>query len=534
MVSEGGRFTEMNKFLEILTAEFSVTPVILKGAYPTSIPVCEVPKEHFSNVAGILQQQRKALLAAEWAADETSLGRGFGVYACFRRASEYLIVKISVTYDEPTFPTLTGLYVPAYRFERQIRCLMGLAPVGHPDSRPWIKFEDWPANVWPLRKSFNAQTPITRISGDYHFARTVGEGIIEIPVGPVHAGIIEPGHFRFHAVGEDILNLEERLGYVHKGIEKRFESMSWKEGAKLAGRVSGDTTVAHALCYCRALESMCSSDVPQRAHWLRALFLERERIVNHIGDIGAICNDAAFALILYQMMRLKEIMLRTHHKLFGHRLLMDCVVPGGVSCDIDSSGIALIIDELKMIEKDFERIVIIIDESSSLEDRLRSTGYLSSEEARELGMTGFVARASGMQLDCRVRHPFVPYTELNVQMKVLNSGDVHARVWIRVEEVRESIRLIREILKKLPDGQINCEIGEPETDTSGFSAVEGWRGEILYWLQADHAGKINRCMVRDPSSLNWIGLERCVLGNIVPDFPLCNKSFNQSYSGHDV
>ncbi|MBI5057825.1 MAG: NADH-quinone oxidoreductase subunit C [Nitrospirae bacterium] len=501
--------------------------------YPASMDFCVVPRGKFVDAAKAMKKVH-ALLAAEWASDESQLGRGFGVFACYRWGAEYLIVKIELPYDDPIFASITNKFMPAYRFERQMKSLMGVVPVGHPDLRPWIKFEDWPEDAWPLRKSFDALKPMPRVAGEYKFVRAEGEGVYEIPVGPVHAGIIEPGHFRFQAVGEDILNLEERLGYVHKGIEKRFEALSWQEGSRLAGRVSGDTTVAHSLAYCMALETMTGCRVPERAQWLRALFLERERIANHLGDLGAICNDAAFAFMLYQMSRLKEIMLRTNHKLFGHRFMMDRIIPGGVSVDIGPDGRELILSELKKLLKEFNRLVIIYDENSSLEDRVRETGILIPEKARELCAVGIVARASGLNLDCRTQNPFPPYDRIGVNVPVLISGDVHARAWVRVEEVRESIRIIREIINALPSGAISAEAGIPAPDTSGFSAVEGWRGEIVYWLQAGPNSEVNRCMVRDPSSVNWLGLEQAVLGNIVPDFPLCNKSFNQSYSGHDL
>jgi Ni,Fe-hydrogenase III large subunit len=335
-------------------------------------------------------------------------------------------------------------------------------------------------------------------------------------------------------VGEDIINLEARLGYVHKGIEKRFESLSWQDAARLAARVSGDTTVAHSLAYAHAVEALTGAIPPERAQWLRALFLERERIANHLGDLGAICNDVAFAFLLYQFMRLKETVVRLNHKIFGHRFMMDRVVPGGVSVDIDADGVKAIFSEMDSLAREFERLVIIYDENSSLEDRLRDTGILSSEKARDLGMVGFVARASGLNLDCRIQNPFPPYDRISVTTPVLVSGDVHARAWVRVEEVRDSIRIIREILKSLPEGAIMAPVNAPPPDASGFAAVEGWRGEIIYWVQSGPNKEINRCMVRDPSSLNWLGLEQCIHGNIVPDFPVCNKSFNQSYSGNDV
>jgi Ni,Fe-hydrogenase III large subunit/Ni,Fe-hydrogenase III component G len=500
---------------------------------PSSVMSLTVPRPRFAEAALALKREY-ALLAAEWAVDETPFGRGFGVYACFRREQEYLVVRTEAPVDDPTFPSLTKKYVAAYRFERQIRSLMGVTPVGNPDDRPWIKHEDWPENAWPLRKSFDASMKLPRVPGEYRWIRAEGEGVYEIPVGPVHAGIIEPGHFRFQAMGEDIINLEAKLGYVHKGIEKRFESLSWQEASRLAGRVSGDSTVAHSLAYAQAAEAISGGIVPDRALWLRALFLERERIANHLGDLGAICNDVAFAFLLYQFHRLKEMLLRTNMKLFGHRFMMDRTVPGGTAVDIDAEGVTTILSEMDWLAKEFERLVVIYDENSSVEDRVRDTGILKSAKARDLGVVGFVARASGLNLDCRINHPFPPYDRISVSIPVLVSGDVHARAWVRVEEIRDSIRIIREILKTLPDGKISVPPGEPGPDRSGFAAVEGWRGEILYWVQSGPKGEINRCMVRDPSSVNWLGLEQCIHGNIVPDFPVCNKSFNQSYSGNDL
>jgi Ni,Fe-hydrogenase III large subunit/Ni,Fe-hydrogenase III component G len=508
-------------------------PFIEGRQYPERVSYCVVPREKFKDAARAMKNVY-ALLAAEWSADETPYGRGFGIFACYRWGTEYLIVKTEVPVSDPTFPSITRRYPPAYRFERQIQSLMGLTPIGNPDPRPWIKHEDWPNDAWPLRKSFDASKRLPRVSGEYRWIRAEGEGVYEIPVGPVHAGIIEPGHFRFQAMGEDIINLEERLGYVHKGIEKRFESFSWQDAARLAARVSGDTTVAHSLAYAHAVEALTGTIPPERAQWLRALFLERERIANHLGDLGAICNDVAFAFLLYQFMRLKEAVVRLNHKIFGHRFMMDRVVPGGVSIDIDAEGVQAILSEMEWLAKEFERLVVIYDENSSLEDRVRDTGILSSEKARDLGMVGFVARASGLNLDCRIQYPFPPYDRISVTTPVLVSGDVHARAWVRVEEIRDSIRIIREILKTLPEGGIMSSVGAPSPDTSGFSAVEGWRGEIIYWVQSGPNSEINRCMVRDPSSVNWLGLEQCIHGNIVPDFPVCNKSFNQSYSGNDL
>ena len=399
----------MSTLREKLTAQPGLAACPEAGLFPTDIPLLRVPREQFNEAARTMNYA-EARLVAEWASDETLLGRGFGIYACYHRGTEFLVVKADLPADDPVFPTIKKKYVAAWRFERQMRSLMGVIPEGHPDPRPWIKHEDWPQDAWPLRKSFDAATRMPRVPGEYRWIRAEGEGVYEIPVGPVHAGIIEPGHFRFQAVGEEVLNLEIRLGYVHKGIEKRFESLSWEDGARLAGRVSGDTTVAHALGYCQAVESMSGCTPPDRALWLRALMLERERIVNHVGDIAAICNDVAFAFLFFQFNILKEHLVRTNYRLFRHRFMMDRVVPGGVAVDVDPDGVAVMLRELEQFAEEFERLVVIYDDNPSLEDRVKETGVLSSEQARDLGMVGIVARASGLALDSRVQRPFPPMT----------------------------------------------------------------------------------------------------------------------------
>ena len=525
----------MNSLRDIIMAHFGTNAALCSGTYPANVPQILVPRGEFEDI-GWLMKDAGARMAAEWGIDETLQGRQFAVLACFARDTEYLLVRCDVPVDDPVFQSLSKKHPPAFRFERQIMSLMGLTPTGHvhSDLRPWIKHEDWPRDAWPLRKSFDAAQRMPRVDGDYTWVRAEGEGVYEIPVGPVHAGIIEPGHFRFQAMGEDILNLEERLGYTHKGIEKRFEQLSWGEGARLAGRVSGDSTVAHALTYCRAVEALSGTTVPERAAWLRAIMLERERIANHLGDIGAIANDAAFTFFFYQFMRLKELVLRGNQQLFGHRYLMDRVVPGGVAVDLPEDGTAVIGEELDGLLMEFERVVTIYDLNASLDDRLRGTGILPEETARELGTVGFVARASGQPLDCRLQAAFSPYDRFPPRMTVLNSCDVHARAWVRIEEIRDSARLIRELLATLPTGDTLMSLADVSPVGSAFAVVEGWRGEICYWLQSGLQGEINRCAIRDPSSVNWLALEQAIHGNIVPDFPLCNKSFNQSYSGHDL
>jgi Ni,Fe-hydrogenase III large subunit/Ni,Fe-hydrogenase III component G len=523
----------MSTLRERIIAQLGEDAEQLHNSFPFHIPLYRVPREKFNEAARTMRYA-EARLVAEWASDESLLGHGFGILACYNRGNEFLMVRCDLPLEDPTFPTIKKKFVSAWRFERQMRSLMGVIPVGHPDPRPWIKFEDWPEDAWPLRKSFDPSTRMPRVDGTYRWIRAQGEGVYEIPVGPVHAGIIEPGHFRFQAVGEEVINLEERLGYVHKGIEKRFESLSLIDGAKLAGRVSGDTTVAHAICYCRAVEELTGCVPPPRALWLRAIMLERERIANHLGDIAAICNDVAFAFLFFQMNILKEHLVRCNYHLFKHRFMMDCVVPGGVAIDLDANGVTLMLDKLERFMEEFERLVLSYDENPSLEDRVKETGILSKEQAKDLGVVGIVARASGLSLDSRVQSPYPPYDQLVPQVAVHHAGDVNARVWVRIDEIRESVRLLRELLLNLPSGELKREVASPEPDRSGFALVEGWRGEIAYWVQSGVNGAINRCMVRDPSSVNWLALEQAIHGNIVPDFPVCNKSFNQSYSGNDL
>ncbi|MBI5232834.1 MAG: NADH-quinone oxidoreductase subunit C [Deltaproteobacteria bacterium] len=493
----------------------------------------KVPLGLFVKAAKVFKEEGLRL-AAEWATDETPFAKGYAVYAAYECADGYIIIKTDVPLDAPSFPTLSRKYPQALRFERRIHSLMGIVPEGHPDPRPWIKHEDWPLDTYPLRKSFDPKKPMERVKGEYRFIMTEGEGVYEIPVGPVHAGIIEPGHFRFSAAGEDVISLEEKLGYVHKGIEKRFEGMGWVEASRLACRVSGDSAVAHSLAYAMAVEALSETELPQRAEWLRAIMLERERAANHLNDIGAICNDTSFTFMLYQMAILRERLLRTNKRLFGHRLMMDCIVPGGVVFDLRPEDREAMIAESNAILDVLERLVIIYEENASLADRVHGAGILSPEIAKELGVVGFVARASGQPFDCRVHNPFGPYKTIVPKVPLLTSGDVHARTWVRIEELRESLRLIKDFSRTLPNGSVKTEFCAPSNERAGFSTVEGWRGEVIYWIECGPDGGISRCMARDPSDVNWVALEYAIKGNIVPDFPLCNKSFNQSYSGNDL
>lgn len=449
-------------------------------------------------------------------------------------ATGMLVLTLPVEHDKPVFPDLSGLFPAASRMQRAVTDLLGLHPAGAADQRKWLRHAAWPGDVHPLRNSFDGNTAFANEQDDYPFVTVTGDGVHEIAVGPVHAGTIEPGHFRFSVVGERVLRLEERLGYKHKGIEKRFEGMTLQRGAKLAGRISGDTTVGYAWAYAQAVESVTGTAPPPRALWLRALFLELERMLNHLGDLGYLGNDAAFAFGFAQFWILKEDLLRMNGELFGHRYLMDRIVPGGVACDLDNAGLIRVAEMLRYIESTIATLKDIYDEHAGVQDRFLATGRVLPELAAKLGLTGLAGRASGQAWDARAQFPCMPYDRLDVQMATHRNGDVAARVIVRFEEITESIRLVRLMLEQLPLGELLSAVGNAQQGDLGIGWVEGWRGEILVALHVGKDNTIHRLHPHDPSWQNWPVLEHAIADNIVPDFPLINKSFNLSYSGVDL
>jgi len=475
-------------------------------------------------------------LVALWAADNSDRGEAFSVHAALTVQSGLLVITLPI--DGESFPDVSDIFPGANRMQRAACDLFGVVAENAADRRKWLRHTAWPADVFPLRKDFiSRQSSVVTGSGeadDYPFVRVEGEGVHEIPVGPVHAGTIEPGHFRFSIVGEGVLRLEERLGYKHKGIEKLFESMTLAEGARLAGRVSGDSTVAYAWAYAMAVEGVTGVTPPPRALWLRALLLERERVGQHLWDLGFLGNDAGLAFGLAQFSRLREDWLRVSHALFGHRYLMDAIVPGGVARDIDAHGAVRIRDEINDIGQAVALLKNIYDEHAGLQDRFITCGRVKPDLADRMGLTGLAGRASGVAWDLRVQFPPVPYDNLDVRMATHRNGDVAARVTVRFEEIAESLRLIGLILSGLPTGDIVAPVPDAPENAFGIGWVEGWRGEVLIALETGAGNRIRRLHPHDPSWQNWPLLERAVLGNIVPDFPLINKSFNLSYSGHDL
>jgi Ni,Fe-hydrogenase III large subunit/Ni,Fe-hydrogenase III component G len=496
----------------------------------------DIPVEHWADVAKLAKGQSLRLVD-EWAAEETD---GFAVYVAFAQQEQgYALLRAHL--EQAEFPSITPIYVAAARMERVIYDMYGIVPIDHPDLRSWLKHEHWPTDAHPLRKQFDAAQSMPHEEGQYPFIEAEGDGVYEIPVGPVHAGIIEPGHFRFLAVGEQILNLEERLGYVHKGIEKRMEGRDLFGAVRLAGRISGDATVAHAWACALAAENAAGVEAPARAQTLRAVLCERERMANHIGDIGTICNDAAWSFMHMQCQRRREELARLHSELFGHRLLMDRVIPGGVSIDLSEEQVAKLITQTRAITEEMRFLHKIYEEHTPIRERVVDSGCVKQADALELGLLGYAGRSVGVDCDARRDAAYAPYDSHPVQVVVCPGGDVAARLWVRFREIYESARLIEALLSDLPPGPVSIDIPLPvagAAGAAGFAVVESWRGEIAAWLrfdtEGDADGRVARYHVRDPSMINWLGLELAVRDVPVPDFPLNNKSFNCSYSGHDL
>jgi len=456
------------------------------------------------------------------------------VHASFlARGESVRVFSLPLPAAQTSYPGIEHLYYSAARMQRAAADLCGVFAV-EGDRRPWLRHAAWPPDFHPLVDAAAPPSSAAAAIDDYAFVPVQGDGVHEIPVGPVHAGIIEPGHFRFSVVGEKVLRLEERLGYVHKGIERRFTELKLLEGHRLAARVSGDSAAAYSWAYCLALESMAGAPVPRRAVWLRAFALELERLANHLGDLGALGNDAGFALGLAQFSRLKEQLLRATTQSLGQRYLMDLIVPGGTRVDLSSSAVQLLTDTTEAIAVQVTTLRAIYDEHAGLRDRFVGAGVIAPALAARLGLTGFAGRASGQEWDLRCDLPCGPYDELKPIKAGRQEGDVAARVAVRFDEALESVRLMQSILQKLPAGAYHAPIRAPREGAFALGMIEGWRGPVLVALEAGAEGTIRRCHPHDPSWQNWPVLEHAIIDNIVPDFPLINKSFNLSYSGHDL
>ncbi len=494
----------------------------------------QVPRDRAAGAAVALMESHALKLLLMTACDRRADRSCFQVFYLFEHPQEnwFAQMVVEMPHDDPHFASLATICYPASLYEREIHDLFGLVPDGHPDLRPMVKHGFWPDDYYPLRKDAVLPTGFSDDGSPFPFRQVEGEGVYEIPVGPVHAGVIEPGHFRFSADGETIIDMKARLYFTHKGTEKLFEGRSAKDGVELAERISGDTSVGHSLAFCQAVEALAGMEIPTKAAYGRVILLELERLYNHIADFGAIANDTGFAVAHAHSFRIRERILRLNKRLTGHRLLRGMLIPGGISrafsSDVDLRA------ELTAVRKDFDEVVDLCWNNSMLRDRLRGTGRLTGETARDHGVLGYVARASGIDRDDRRDHPFAAYGRLRYKVPVLDGGDVEARTVIRVEELRASIDLILQAADGMPDGSLALFPGRLPAWQSAFGLVEGWRGSIVHWILTDQDGKLYRVKVKDPSFVNWRALTFALLKNIVPDFPLCNKSFNLSYSGNDL
>ena len=449
------------------------------------------------------------------------------VYAAFADPDGLLVLRTPDSNASRTFPSLTPFFPLASRPERTVRDVYRWTFEGLTDNRPWITQGD--GRFAGDGSSSGGQ--------DYPFVRVEGEGVHEIPVGPVHAGIIEPGHFRFQVVGEKVLRMEERLGYTHKGIRNLVNHRPVEDVSRLSSRISGDSAVAFQWAWSQAVESATETRPPERALWLRAILLERERIANHLGDLGALGNDAGFAFGLVQFGRLKEDLLRRNGQIFGHRYLMDTVRPGGVRIDPGDDALALLRKDVSLLQEEVRALKTIYDEHGGLQDRFAGTGVLDPLLAADWGLPGVAGRASGQMLDLRHNHPVRPYDTERVPVALAKRGDVGARVQVRFQELHHSLAFLESVLSTfpgLPGGPAETTLACPEGGSEGFGWIEGFRGEVLAWVRLDRDGCVEDAHFHDPSWLLWPALERAVPGNLVADFPLINKSFNLSYSGHDL
>src|SRR2546422_9615944 len=519
----------------------SLTRAVIEAGAPgvapasTSAIECRLPRDEIPALADRLAPLGVScqFLAA---ADTRATGGDFTLVYVFAPPclSQAVTVLVGVPAAAACFPSLATRSFAASRFEREIHDLFGLVPQGHPGLPRLALPPYWAEGYHPLRGDAAPRTDFVDAGEPVPFRHGAGDAIFEITVGPVHAGIIEPGHFRFSVEGETIVNLETRLGFVHKGTEKLFEALPFDRTPALAERISGDTSLAHVLAYCQALEALAGCPVPPRAGRLRVVLLELERIYNHVGDVGMIINDTGFSFGHAHCFRIREELLRLNERLTGHRLLRGAVVPGGVAGPIATASMPDAAATVEKLVAEFVEIARICLDNTTVLERLQGTGRLSPATATEMQVVGLVGRASGIDADVRRDAPFAAYGEAEVRVPVYETGDVWARTMVRIDEMREAARLIRTTAGRGAEGTTRVPLPPLTAGAHAARLLEAWRGPVWHWVWADGPASLGRVKVVDPSFRNWPALAYAVLKNIVPDFPLCNKSFNLSYSGNDL
>lgn len=486
-------------------------------------------------IAEYLREEFEARLVTVFAEDRCSTDGVFFNYYVFEQKDnpQYLIVRAPVSADDPRFPSLSA-ELPAVNWqEREIQDWFGLTAVGHPNPRRVALHDNWP-DVHPLRKDFPIDTVLPPFEGERHIYRpALGEGVFQVPVGPVHAGTIEPGHFSFAVAGEPILYLQLRMFYTHKGTEKLFERLPIHKAVFLAESVSGDSSFSHGTAFCQAIERAAQIEVPVHALIMRTILLELERICNHVADIGAIANDVGFVIANAHASRLKEMLFTANEQLAGNRLLRGMVCVGGVRRDWRAWQVDTLCDTVEAFAREFRDLVALIHSSESTRDRLEHTGILKHEIAKDLGIVGVAGRASGIDLDVRRDHPYAAYRRFSFQVPVYQAGDVWHRLQVRIDEIKESLGIIRSATDHNLSGEFRVPVPPIPANRCALSAVEGWRGEIIHWIRTGPDNHLERCKIKDPSVNNWPAVVEAVQGNIIADFPVINKSFNLSYSGTD-
>jgi Ni,Fe-hydrogenase III large subunit/Ni,Fe-hydrogenase III component G len=457
---------------------------------------------------------------------------------CCREKSLLIVLNTPVHPEDSRFISIADLVHAAALYEREIHDLFGLVPFGHPYSKPLVFHGNWPNGNYPLRTDYGKNDKPPFVDGASSFRKISGEGVYEIPVGPVHAGIIEPGHFRFSLAGEPIQNLEAQLYFTHKGIEKLSEGMSFERGFYLAERISGDETFTNSLAYCMAIEQIANIKIPERGEYLRVLFAELERLTCHVGDLVGICLDVAYGFGAFQFRLLRNWCYQLAELLCGSRFLRSVNVPGGIRNDNLNGNESEILQRLADLKRELDDTAEIVRHQTMLTDRIENTGTLSEKIAFDLNAVGPAARASGIPHDIRKTLPYAAYDKLDFDVPVLTGGDVASRMKIKLEECYQSIHLMVQVMESLPHGQARIPVEDLLTSLpagrSAFGITESPRGENVHWIMTGRDGTIFRYKVRTPSFCNWPVLCYAVSGNIVPDFPLINKSFNLSYAGNDL
>ncbi|MGI6451078.1 MAG: NADH-quinone oxidoreductase subunit C [Desulfitobacteriia bacterium] len=475
-------------------------------------------------------------LVLMFANDEQSLGLGYAVYYVFadRDKGLLLVIKTIVDPERMEIPTLSKEIPAAAAYEREIKDLFGIIPVGHPNAKRLVFHGNWPDGEYPLRKQFPLRRKPPLAKKEMPFQKVIGEGVYEIPVGPVHAGIIEPGHFRFSVAGEPIINLEAQLFYVHKGIEKLSEGQSIEKCFYISERISGDETFSNSLAYCQALEKIAQVQIPDRAAFTRVIFAELERLTSHLGDLGGICLDTAYLFATFQFRMMRGWAYRIADELCGMRFLRSVNKLGGVRKDFIAGKEKKLSNELQKIKTELEETVQIIKANNLFIDRVENTGILEQKIAAELNAVGPPGRASGLGFDVRKSFPYAAYEKLDFKIPEHFNGDINCRMNVKIEECFESINLILQALEIMPKGSILEPVDSVEPYRCGFGLTESPRGENIHWVMTGENNTIFRYKIRTPSFCNWPALCHAVKGNIVPDFPLINKSFNLSYAGNDL